>query len=115
MLIAVTSFEATNSVHNITDKKTSFSISSPSYWFPVSGEEFINKLNKLLELTSQNDIELHGEEFEKRGTRKENGNRCYKLASFGHYKCETHVELGRLQCKDIYNKVYRKELTYDDF
>ena len=74
MLIAVTSFEATNSVHNITDKKTSFSISSPSYWISVGGEELINKLKKLLELRSQNDIDLHGKNFKK----KRHSNRNWK-------------------------------------
>ena len=84
MVIAVTSFEATNSVFNITDKNTSFSISSPSYWIPIGGEELINKLKKLLELRSQNDIELHGEEFKKRDTRIDNGNRGSKIAGFDH-------------------------------
>ena len=115
MVIAVTSFEATNSVFNITDKNTSFSISSPSYWIPVGGEELINKLKKLLELRSQKDNELHGEEFEKRDTRIDNGNRGSKLLGFDHYKTETFVELGRLKYKDLESMVYRKELTYDDF
>ena len=114
MVIAVTSFEATNSVLNITDKNTSFSFLSPSYWNPVGGEEPINKLKKLLELRSQNDIELHGEEFEKRGTRIDNRNSGYKLAGFDHYKSETLVELGWLKYKDLDNMVYRKELTYYD-
>ena len=115
MVIAVTNFEAMNSVFNITDKNTSFSISLPSYWTPLGGEELINKLKKLLELRSQNDIELHGEEFEKRGTRIDNGNSGYNLAGFDHYKSEKLVELGRLKHKDLYKMVYRKELTYDDF
>ena len=44
-LLAVTSFEATNSVFNITDENNSFSISTISYWTPEGGEELINKLN----------------------------------------------------------------------
>ena len=64
MVIAVTSFEATNCVFNITDKNTRYSISSPSYWIPVGGEKLINKLKKLLEVRSQNDIEIHGKDFE---------------------------------------------------
>ena len=115
MVIAVTSFEATNSVFNITDKNTIFSISSPSYWIPVGGEELLNKLRKVLEVRSQNDIVLHGKDFEKRGTRIEIGNSGYNLAGFDHYKSETLVELGRLIFKDLYNTVYIKELTYDDF
>ena len=111
----MTSFEAMNSVFNITDKNNSFSISSPSYWIPVGGEELNNKLKKLLEVGSQNDIELRGKNFEKRGTRIEIGNSGYNLAGFNQHKIETLVELGRLKYKDLYNMVYRKELTYDDF
>ena len=115
MVIAVTSFEATDSVFNITNKNSSFSVSSPSYWIPVGGEELIIKLKKLLELRPQNDIVLHDEEFEKRGTRIENGNSSYKVAGFDLHKSETLVELGRLKIKDLDNMDYRKELTYDDF
>ena len=115
MVIAVTSFEATNTVFNITDKNTRFSISSPNYWIPVGGEELLNKLKKVLEVRSQNDIVLHGKIFEKRGTRIEIGNSGYNLAGFDHYKSETLVELGRLIFRDLYNTVYIRELTYDDF
>ena len=101
----MTSFQATNSVFNITDKNTSFSILSPSYWNPVGGEEIINKLKNLLELIPQNEIELHDEEFEKRGTRIENGNTGSKLAGFDHYKSETLVELGWLKYEDLDNMV----------
>ena len=115
MVIAVTSCEATDSVLNKTDKNTSFSISSPSFWIPVGGEELINKLKKLPEVRSQNDIELHGKDFEKRGTLVKIGNSGYNLAGFDHYKSEKLVELGRLKHKDLYKMVYRKEITYDDF
>ena len=74
MVIAVTSFEAMNFVFIITDKNTTFSISSRRYWIPVGGEELFNKLKNLIEVRSQNDIELHGKNFEKRGTRIEIGN-----------------------------------------
>ena len=91
MVIAVTSFEAMNSVFNITDKNTGFSISLPIYWIPVGGDELINKLKKLLEVRSPNDIELHGENFEKIGARIAIGNSGYNLAGFDHYKSETLV------------------------
>ena len=55
----------------MTNENKSFSISTPSYWTPESGEELIYKLNIILELRSQNDIELHVREVEKRGTRIE--------------------------------------------
>ena len=56
-LWAVTSFELKNSVFNITDEKKSFSISTPGQWNLAGSGEIINKLNKLLELGSQIDIE----------------------------------------------------------
>ena len=107
----MTSFEATNSVFIITDKKTSFSISSLNYWVLVGGEELINNPKNLLEVRSQNGIELHGKDFEERGTRIEIGNGGYKLAGYDHCKSETLVELGRLNFKDLYNMVYRKKLN----
>ena len=42
--MAVTNFEATNSVFNATDENNSFSVSTPSYWSPEDGEKLINKL-----------------------------------------------------------------------
>ena len=55
-LLAVTVFEATNSVFKIIDKNKRFSITTPRHWHSEDGEEFINKLNKLLEPKSENDI-----------------------------------------------------------
>ena len=69
-LLVAASFEATNSVLNITDENNSFSISTPGHWNSEDGEESINKLKKLLELRSKNDIELHVKEARKR--RKKN-------------------------------------------
>ena len=85
-LLAVTSFEAANSAFNITDENISSPISSPSSWTPEDGEELIAKLNKLLELRSENNIELHVGEVEKRGTRIELENSGYNLACFDHFK-----------------------------
>ena len=70
-LLGVTSFDCTNSVFKITKEDNSFSISRPVPRKSEDGDEFINKLNISLELRSENDIELHVEEFEKRGTRIE--------------------------------------------
>ena len=55
-LLAVSSFERTNSVLNKTNENKSFSISISGHWNSDDGEELINKLNKLLELRSENDI-----------------------------------------------------------
>ena len=61
-LLSVTFFETTNSVVTLKDANKSFSCSTPIYWTPDCGEEPINKLNKLLELRSQNQIELYVKE-----------------------------------------------------
>ena len=61
-LLAVTSFEATNSVFNISSENNSFSFSTPGHWNSKDGEELINKLNKLFELRSENDVDLHVKE-----------------------------------------------------
>ena len=58
-LLGVSSFQANNSVLNITDENNSFSITTPSHWNSDDGEEFFNKLNSLLELRFENDIKLH--------------------------------------------------------
>ena len=53
--LAVTSFEAMDSVFNIINEKNSISISILGHWNSGDGEKLINKLNKLLELRSEID------------------------------------------------------------
>ena len=89
----MTSSEATNSVFNVTNKNNNFSISTPNHWSPEDSEELLNKLNKFLDVRSENDIELLGEEVEKRGTRIEKQNSGYNLAGFDHFESEIISEL----------------------
>ena len=63
-LLAVTSFECTNSVFNITNENNSFSITIPGHWQTESDEKTNDELNKLLELRS---LELHVKKLEKKG------------------------------------------------
>ena len=70
-LLAKTNFEAINSVFNIIDENKSFSLCTPNYWAPTGctqkeqgGKETINNLKEIIELRSQNDIELHVKEVE---------------------------------------------------
>ena len=51
-LLAVSSFECTNSVFNITGENNSFSINILGQWENKSAEKTIDELNKLLELRS---------------------------------------------------------------
>ena len=63
-LLAVSSFECTNSVFNITNQNNSFSIIIPGHYEDKFAEKTIDELNKLLELRS---LELHVEEVRKKG------------------------------------------------
>ena len=80
-LLAVNSFEAINSVFIIIYENSRFSISTPKFWNPNGGKELVNKLNNLVDLRPQNDIELQVEEVEKRGSRIEVENSGLNLAS----------------------------------
>ena len=110
-LLVVTSFEATNSVFNITDENKSFSIGTPGYWrnpnFLPDGN--IDRLKEILEIRSQIDIELHVEQVEERSTPIEIENSGYKSARFDHFKNEMPAEFH-----DLKVLVYRMELTYDE-
>ena len=53
---ALTTFEATNSVFNITDKNTNLSIATSSRWIPKGGGETSNKLNTVVLRTQFADI-----------------------------------------------------------
>ena len=61
----MTSFGTTNSVSIITDENNSVSLSTPSHWNSKNGEELVNKLNKLLDLRSENDFEVRVKEVKK--------------------------------------------------
>ena len=66
MVISSNFFVAKNSVFNLIGENKIFSISKPGHCSSDDGEEFFNKLIKLLELRSENDIELHVEEVRKK-------------------------------------------------
>ena len=57
-LLAVTSFECTNSVFNITNENNSFSIIIPGHYQNESDEKIVKKLKELLELDKK-DLSLH--------------------------------------------------------
>ena len=80
-LLAVTSFEATNSFFTITNEEISISFPTPSYWFFSGGAETIYKLKNVLELRSQNDTELHVKEVKTRGNQIKIGDKEYNLSN----------------------------------
>ena len=96
-----TSDEATNSIFNTTDENNNFSISTPNHWNTEDGEALITKLNKLLELRSENDIELHDKEVEKESSRIQMENGGYKLSGFDYFKIEILSELKRVNYRDL--------------
>ena len=130
-LLSVTGFEAVNSVFKITDQNNSFQNTTTGHWNVNDGEKTNNRLNNLLELTSQNDIELQVKETEKRrfgfgmleaNPRVTNG--PTEGGQFGEYKnffsdLDTqkslmNEELKNINYKDLEDMVYRRELPNDE-
>ena len=110
-LLAVSSFECTNSVFNITNENNSFSIIIPGHYQNKSDEETIDELNRLLELRSQNGIELNVEQVRKKGLILIND---YSLSSLDMFKNEILEELKKVKHNDLEDLVYRFRLTYDE-
>ena len=110
-LLAVSSFECTNSVFNITNENNSFSITIPGHWESKSAQKTIDELNKLLELRS---LELHVNEVRKRGNQIKIGDKEYKLSDFDTQKHEILEELREAKYNDLEDLVYRMQLTYDE-
>ena len=110
-LIAVSSFECTNSVFNITNENNSFSKIIPGHYQTEFAEETIDKLYKLLELKS---LELHVAEVRKRGNIIKTGDNEYKLSDFDTQKHEIIEELKNAKYNDLEDLVYRMQLTYDE-
>ena len=110
-LIAVSSFECTNSVFNITHENNSFSIIIPGHYQTEFAEKTIDNLNKLLELKS---LELHVEEVKKRGNIIKIGDNEYKLSDFDSQKYEIIEELKNNKYNDFEDLDYRMRLSYDE-
>ena len=110
-LIAVSSFECTNSVFNITNENNSFSIIIPGHYQNESAEKTIDELNKLLELKS---LELHVAEVRERGSILKIGDNEYKLSDFDIQKHEILEELKNAKYNDLEDLVYRMQLTYNE-
>ena len=90
-LLAVSSFECTNSVFNTNNENNSFSINISSHWGSKSDEKAIDELNRLLKLRS---LELHVKEFRKRGNQIEIGENEYILSDIDTQKNEILEELS---------------------
>ena len=76
-----------------------------------SAQKTIDELNNLLELRSQNGIELLVEQVRKKGLILIND---YSLSSLGMFKDEILEELKNVKYNDLEDLVYRFQLTYDE-
>ena len=110
-LLAVSSFECTNSVFNITDDNTSFSIIIPAHWESEFADKIIDELNRLLNLKT---LDLHVSEVRKRGNIIKIGDKEYKLSDFDNQKNEILQELKNAKYNDLSDLVYRMRLSYDE-
>ena len=110
-LLAVNSFECTNSVFNINNENNSFSIIIPGHYQNKSDEKIIDDLKRLWELKS---LELHVAEVRKRGNKIKIGDNDYKLSDFDTQKYEILEELRQVNYNDLEDLVYRMQLTYDE-
>ena len=110
-LMAVSLFDCTNSVYNITNENNSFSIIIPGHYQTEFAEKTIDQLNKLLELKS---LELHVAEARKRGNKIKIGDNEHKLSDFDSQKHEILEELKKAKYNDLEDLVYRMQLTYDE-
>ena len=110
-LLAVSSFECTSSVFNITDENNSFSIIISGHYQNKSDEKTIDNLNKLLELKS---LELHVEEVKKRGNKIKIADKEYKLSDSDTQKNQIIEELKKAKYNDLEDLVYRIRLSFDE-
>ena len=110
-LLAVSSFECTNSFSNITNENNSFSIIIAGHDQNKSDEKTIDTLNKLLKLRS---LELHVEDVRKRGIKIKIEDNEYKLSDIDTQKNEILEELKNVEYNDLEDLVYRMQLTYDE-
>ena len=110
-LMGVTSFEARNSLSNITEENNSFSISTLGHWNSKSAQKTFGDLNKLLEIRSENDIELHTEQVRKKGLILIVD---YFLSSLDPFNTEILEELKIVKYNVLEDMVYKMQLTYDE-
>ena len=89
-LLAVSSFESTNSVFNITNENNSFSITIPGHWNSEAAEKTVEKLNELLKLHKK-DLSLHIASVREKGRKIYLGEDEYDLS-------------------DLYNSLLRNEI-----
>ena len=101
-LLAVSSFEATYSVFNITNENNSFSITTQGHWNSNSAQKTIDELIKLIELRSENDIQLHVGQVKKKRIISITD---YSLSSLDTFNNEILEELKNSKYNDLEDMV----------
>ena len=107
----MTSFSTTNSVFYITNENKTNLITTPGHWNFELVEKTNDEINEVLELRSQNLIELHVEQVRKTGLILLN---YYSLPSLSTFKKEKLEELKKSKYNFLEDMVYRFQLTYDE-
>ena len=110
-LLAVSSFECTNSIFNITDDDNSFSIIIPGHYETELAEKIIDELNRIFELRT---LKLHVNEVRKRGDIIKIRDKEYQLSDFDNQNYEIIEELKNIKYNDLEDLVYRMRLSYDE-
>ena len=95
----------------MTDENSSFSKSTSGHWSSRCAE-IKNKLQKVLEMRPNNDIELHVKDVSNRKNQMKKGDKEYKLSDFDIGKNEMTEELKKAEFNDLEDIVFRLELTY---
>ena len=104
-MLALSSFEAANSVFTITSENNSFLITTPQFWSSRGRAETTAEIQKLLRIISKNDIDLHVEEVRKRGSKIFIRHKEYKLSDLDTHKSEILGGLKIAEFNDIKNMV----------
>ena len=104
-LLAVSLFDCTNSVFNITNENNSFSITIPGQWNCESAKKTVEKLKELLELDKKN-LSLHIAAVREKGRKIYTGEDEYDLSDLDNslLRNEIFEELKRNKYTD-YHKV----------
>ena len=103
----MTTFEATNSVFNISIENISFSITTPGHWISRGGSGTIIKLREFLEHREGKDFELHVEEVRKRENEEKLGNIKNNLSIFETRKNEISEDLKIVEYNGLEDAVFR--------
>ena len=86
-------------------------ITTPVQWKSKSTEKITNELIKLIDLSSENDIQLHVGQINKKGTISI---KDYFFSSLGTFKKEILQESKKSIYNDLEDMVYRSQLPYDE-